>query len=466
MVRILVVDDDPYTLKLFERLFRSKAVDLKLASKAIEAWRYFREGEFNLILMDQRLPDGRGLEIIKEMREERPLQVAILMTGFADVSDAIRAVREGLFDYLCKPFKNLDALEAVIEKALEFDRAYREINRLREALDQRKACSTLIGRSAGMETMMGQMRQIAPLDTTVLFEGESGTGKSMIAKHLHDLSREEKKAFLVVNCGGLSESLLESALFGYERGAFTGAIKTTPGYFEKADHGTLFLDEISNMSEKMQCSLLQVLQEKTFSRLGSAEMHSSDFRLICATNKRLADEVEAGHFREDLFYRINVITIEIPPLRERGEDIILLALHFLGQFNDRFGKKVGPFSPEAIEALKGFSWPGNVRQLQHVIERMVALHPGGPISAIHIEQIGQVIKKQKKERRKDKEISPYQEEREAFESDYLRRLLIRAGGNVSEAARISGIPRQNLYVRMKRWGILPILRSFSPKFFE
>jgi len=454
MVKILVVDDDPFTLKLFERLFRGKEVDLQLASNATEAWRYFRENDYNLILMDQRLPDGRGLDIIKEMREERSLQVAILITGFAEVSDAIRAVREGLFDYLCKPFKNLEELEAVIEKALEFDRAYREINRLREALDKQKVTTTLIGRSPVMEKMMTQIRQIAPLEATVLFEGESGTGKSLIAKYLHDLSQQAKKEFLVVNCGGLPEPLLESALFGYERGAFTGAIRTTPGYFEKANRGTLFLDEISNMSEKMQCSLLQVLQEKTFSRLGSAEMRSSDFRLICATNKRLFDEVKAGRFREDLFYRINVVTIEIPPLRKRGEDIILLALNFLDQFNGRFGKKVGPFAPDAIETLKGFAWPGNVRQLQHVIERMVALHPGGSIKSIDIEQIGQIIKKQKRDHDEHAEISPYQEEREAFESDYLRRLLVRAGGNVSEAARISGIPRQNLYVRMKRWGIV------------
>ncbi len=458
MVKILVVDDDPYTLKLFERLFRGKPIKLDLASDGSEARRLFQTHDYNLILMDQRLPGERGLEILKEMRKERPQQVAILITGYADVSDAIRAVREGLFDYLTKPFKNLEALEAVIEKALELDRAYREIKRLRNVLDTRKAGLTLIGHSPAMAKLMAQMEQIASLDATVLLEGESGTGKSLAAKYLHDLSQNAKRDFLVVNCGGLSESLLESALFGYERGAFTGAIKTTPGYFEKADGGTLFFDEISNMSEKMQSSLLHVLQERTFSRLGSSKLRSSNFRLIFATNKRLIEEVRKGHFREDLFYRINVITIKIPPLRERGGDITLLALYFLDQFNTRFGKKVGPITPEAIEVLETISWPGNVRQLQHTIERIVALHSGGPIKAFQIEYPDQIENKAQQTQApilKSGEISLYQKEREVFESDYLKRLLKATDGNISEAARLSGIPRQNLYVRMKRWGKPP-----------
>ncbi len=454
MAKILVVDDDPYTLKLFENIFSGKEIELTLAEDGSEARKHFRGNDFNLILMDQRLPDENGLDILRAFRNESPRQVAILITGYAEVSDAIQAVREGLFDYLTKPFKNLEELETVIEKALELDRAYREISCLRHALDTQESENTIMGHSPAAEKLMQQVTRVAPLDTTVLFEGESGTGKSLTAKRLHDFSQRSKKDFLVVNCGALSEQLLESALFGYERGAFTGAIRTTPGYFEKADGGTLFFDEIANMSQKMQCSLLQVLQESTFSRIGSSEMRSSDFRLICATNKRLADEVKAGRFREDLFYRINVVTISLPPLRERGGDIILLALHFLDHFNTRFGKKVGPFAPDAIAALEKFVWPGNIRQLQHSIERIVALEPGGPINALQIEYAGQI----KRETIRKKEagtggISTYQEERKIFEADYLKRLLKSTGGNISQAARISGIPRQNLYVRMKRWGI-------------
>jgi len=457
MLNILVVDDDPYTLKLFEKLFKTKELALKTASSGLEARALISEGDYNLILMDQRLPDARGLEILKEVLSARPLQVAILMTGYAEVSDAIRAVREGLFDYITKPFEKLESLESLIEKALELDRAYREIQRLRKALDQQEKGTDIIGQSPVMQAFREKIAQVAPLDATVLLEGESGTGKSLAAKYLHDLSRRTGQVFLVVNCGGLSEQLLESALFGYERGAFTGAMRTTPGYFERADGGTLFFDEISNMSDKMQCSLLQVLQERTFSRIGSPDMRSSDFRLVFATNKRLSDEVNSGRFREDLFYRINVVTIEVPSLRDRKTDIVLLSLHLLEQFNARFGKKVGPLTPDAIAALEGFSWPGNVRQLQHTIERLVALHPGGPISASQVIESAQM--RQDRRRKGDDAalggVSPYQEERARFEAAYLSRLLKTAGGNISEAARISGVPRQNLYLRMKKWGTKP-----------
>jgi transcriptional regulator with PAS, ATPase and Fis domain len=253
-----------------------------------------------------------------------------------------------------------------------------------------------------------------------------------------------------INCGAVSEQLLESTLFGYEKGAFTGAIKMTRGYLEEADGGTLFLDEIADMSSKLQSSLLRVLQEHTFTRIGSTDLRSSDFRLVCATNKRLMDEVRAGRFREDLFYRINVVTLEPAPLRERREDIVPLTVHFLEHFNDKFSKRVGPLTPEALYVLEGSNWPGNVRQLQHAIERVVALHGDGPISAADLACLAQDIADE--EESTDGALLSYQKARELFERDYLKRLMEQAKGNVSEAARLSGIPRQNLYVRMKRWG--------------
>jgi len=446
---ILIVDDDHYTVKLLEGLFRNKPVTVRVARDGAEAWQQFRESDFNLILMDQRLPDENGLDVVREMRAERPRQVAILMTGYADVRDAVRAVREGLFDYLTKPFENLEELEAVIEKALELDRAYREIDNLRESLGGRRDGPVLIGRCREIEALLQQIKQIAPLETTVLLEGESGTGKDLVAKIIHEFSPRSKGRFLEVNCGALSEQLLESTLFGYERGAFTGAAKTTPGYFEEADGGTLFLDEIGDMSPKLQSSLLHVLQEHTFLRLGSTESRTSDFRLVCATNKLLIDEVKAGRFRDDLFYRINVVALALPPLRERGEDIVRLATHFLQHFNVKFTKNAGPFTADAIDLMERFAWPGNVRQLQHTVERMVALHPGGPISAADLAHIGNVIEAGNGG---NGAVQAYKTERERFERDYLARLMKDAGGNISEAARLSGIPRQNLYVRMKRWG--------------
>jgi two-component system, NtrC family, response regulator AtoC len=445
--KILLVDDERYTASLFEGLFRGRSVILDLALDAAEARQRFRTTDYNLILMDQRLPDGNGLDLVQELRRERPHQVAILITGYADVRDAVRAVREGLFDYLTKPFADIESLEATIAKALELDRAYREIDSLRHTLDGRGEGQALIGRSPAIERLLQQIRQVAPLDTSVLLEGESGTGKELVARILHAGSPRGSGPFCEVNCGALSESLLESSLFGYEKGAFTGAVKTTPGYLEQADGGSLFLDEVADMPPKLQTSLLRVLQERTFQRLGGVALHGSDFRLICACNRGLAEAVRERSFREDLFYRINVVGLRIPPLRERREDILTLALHFLGLFQARFHKEAGPFTPDAIRLLEAHPWPGNVRQLRHAVERVVALHPGGPIGAVHLDRLAAADPVPSPD---PSRVLPYAEERARFEQDYLERLLQAAGGNVSEAARLSGIARQNLYPRLRR----------------
>ena len=333
---------------------------LDVAVDAAGARQRSRTSDYHLILMDQRLPDGSGLDLVEEMRRERPHQVAILITGYADVRDAVRAVRAGLFDYLTKPFEDLESLEATIAKALELDRAYREIDSLRHILDGRAEGQVLIGRSPAIERLLQQIRQVAPLDTSVLLEGESG--KEMVARILHAGSLRAAGPFFEVNCGALSEQLLESTLFGYEKGAFTGAAKTTPGYLEQANGGSLFLDEVADMSPKLQTSLLRVLQERSFQRLGGTTLRHSDFRLICACNRRLVDAVRDHSFREDLFYRINVVALRIAPLRERQEDILALTLHFLELFKARFHRDVGPFTPNAIRLLEAFPWPGNVRQ--------------------------------------------------------------------------------------------------------
>jgi DNA-binding NtrC family response regulator len=448
--KILLVDDDRYTVNLFQGLFRQRPERLDVAMDAASARRQFRANDYNLILMDQRLPDGNGLDLVQEMRRERTHQIAILITGYADVREAMRAVREGLFDYQTKPFADLEILEASIGKALELDRAYREIAALHRTLEGKPEGERLIGQSPVVETLLHQIRQVAELDTSVLLEGESGTGKELVARLIHGGSHRAKRPFLEVNCGALSESLLESSLFGYEKGAFTGALRATPGVLEQADSGSLFLDEVADMSAKLQSSLLRAIQERTFHRLGGSSLKSSDFRLICACNRSLIDEVRAKRFREDLFYRINVVAIRIPPLRERREDILVLALHFLDHFNTRFNKDVGPFAPDAIDLLERFPWPGNVRQLRHAVERVVALHPGGPITVGHL---GHLSPEDSQTTRDTSAVMPYEDERAQFERTYMERLLDAAGGNVSEAARISGIARQNLYARLKRWGL-------------
>lgn len=452
--KILVVDDDHYTRTLIEQLMR-KSAKVHLAADGEAARQLFAAEDFNLILMDQRLPKDNGLDLLREFRSLKPKLVAILITGFADVRDAVAAVREGLFDYLTKPFDDLEALEAVIGKALELDRAYREIDSLRSRLAVESGAPAVVAQSPAMQRLMGQIRQVAGLDTTVLLEGESGTGKDVMAKLIHASSLRADKPYLEVNCGGLPESLLESLLFGYEKGAFTGAAQATPGYFEKAHGGNLFLDEIADMSPKLQSSLLRVLQDHSFSRIGSTQSRRTDFRLICATNRALAGEVKAGRFREDLYYRINVVAVQLPPLRERDGDIIRLAVHFLDRYNAKFGKQCGPFTPAAVRAMEACRWPGNVRELQHCIERVVALLPGGMIDAIHFSPTCDTSAQAQTVALVAPDTAlAYQAARADFEREYLRRLLAACGGNMSEAARSSGIPRQNLYVRMKRWGFV------------
>jgi two-component system response regulator HydG len=450
--KILLVDDDPFTRSLIDDLLRGRAVTLTIAVNLAQARAAFRQTDFNLVILDQRLPDGNGLDFFTEMRRERPRQTALLITGFAEVRDAVRAVREGLFDYLTKPFENPEELDAVIGKALEMDRAYREIDALRENLGARKDGPVIIGRSAVIEGLLMQARQVAPLDTTVLIEGESGTGKELFAKLIHTLSARARGPLLEVNCAALSESLLESTLFGYEKGAFTGAAKATAGYFEEAHGGTLFLDEIADMSPKLQASLLRVLQERKFVRLGSTRPRASDFRLILATNKSLDAETKAGRFRADLFYRINVVALRVPPLRERPEDIMPLALYYLDHFNDKFGKEVGPLTPEAFAALEAAAWAGNVRELQHAVERAVAVKAAGPITPA---DLGLAPAAAAPATAAHAPAAPFREARDVFEREYFAGLLAAAGGNVSEAARMSGIARQNFYAHIKRLGLVP-----------
>ncbi len=445
--KILLIDDDPFTRSLIDDLLREREVDLHIAVNLAQARQAFRQNDFNLVILDQRLPDGNGLDFFAEMRRERPNQTALLITGFADVRDAVRAVREGLFDYLTKPFQNPEELDAVIGKALEMDRAYREIDALRENLEARKGGPVIIGRSAVIEGLLMQVRQVAPLDTTVLIEGESGTGKELAAQLIHRLSQRAAGAMLEINCGALSEQLLESTLFGYEKGAFTGAARATAGFLEEADGGTLFLDEITDMSPKLQSSLLRVLQERAFFRLGGTVKRKSDFRLICASNKPLEQFVLNGRFRADLFYRLKVVGLHIPPLRERQEDVMPLALHFLDRYNRKFGRNLGPFTPEAALSLETAPWPGNVRQLENVIERVVAVKSDGHITQADLGDLSPAGEAHAS-------LSDFREARNAFERDYFTRLMAVADGNISEAARLSGLARQNLYPHLKRHGIV------------
>jgi DNA-binding NtrC family response regulator len=450
--QILLVDDDQYTQQLFEGLLQRDGIDLRKATNLAEAHQEFNAADFNLIILDQRLPDGNGLDFFKEIRAKRPRQVAILVTGYADVRDAVRAVREGLFDYLTKPFKSLDELAAVIDRGLEMDRAYREINNLQAILQASPGHPIIIGHSEAMRKLLQQVQQIARLDTTVLIEGESGTGKELIARQIHMLSSRAKGPFLGLDCGALSESLLEATLFGYEKPAFTKTAEVTSGYLEEATGGTLVLDEVCELSPKLQSSLLRVLQDRISARLGSVTQRASNFRLVCMTNTPLEDAIKAGRFRSDLGYRINVNVLRIPPLRQRREDILPLALLFLEQFNNKFGKGAGPFAPEAVAAMEEAGWPGNVRELQNAIERAVVINARGPIVAADLGPASR-----SREIAVDAAAQPLslQQAKELFEREYFINLLHAVDGNVSNAARLSGVSRNSLYRYLKQLGIVP-----------
>lgn len=451
--KVLLVDDEPSTQQLFKGLLPRDNIELRTVATLAEAQQEYSANDFNLVILDQRLPDGNGLEFFKEIRAQRPQQVAILVTGHADVRDAIRAVREGLFDYLTKPFKSLDELMAVIDRGLEMDRAYRQINELQSQLQVRPGYPVIIGRSAAMHQMLQQALRVSRLETTVLIEGESGTGKELIARQIHKWSSRAKGPLVGLNCSGLSESLLEATLFGYEKPAFAITAEVTPGSFEEANGGTLVLDEICELSLKLQSSLLRVLQDRISARLGSVMQRTSDFRLICTSTASIEDEVKAARFRSDLGYRINVNRLRVPPLRKRREDIVPLALFFLEMYNSKFNKTAGPFTPETLMAMEEAQWPGNVRELQHAVERAVVTNARGPIV---VADLGLTKARQSRQIAVDAlaQTLPLQQAKELFEREYFINLLHAANGNVSNAAKLSGISRNSFYRHLKQLGIV------------
>ncbi len=452
-VTILVVDDEDYTCNLMRRLLEKKGYRVYTAGDGIEGLKLFQELSVDLVLLDQRMPGMDGLEVLRRCKEIDHDVSVIMMTAYGTVEKAVEAMKLGAFYYLTKPFNNLDEVELLVERALK-DKFLRDENRyLKTQLDAEYSFDAVIGKSKVMLQVIEIVKKVAPLDSTVLLYGETGTGKELIANTIHRHSLRANKRFLAVNCGALSETLLESSLFGFEKGAFTGAVKTTPGYFEEADGGTLFLDEITATSLKLQTSLLRVIQEKEFTRLGSTAKIKTDFRLIVATNCDLEEEVAKGRFRKDLYYRINVIPIHLPPLRERRGDIPLLANSFLEKFKQKLGKdEVGPFSAEAMELFENYDFNGNVRELENIVECIVALKERGRIEVSDLPS--RVI--QSKIPIKDIKNyydMPFQKAKEIFEKVYIEDILRKTGGNVTKASEITGIKRQNLYVKMKKFGL-------------
>lgn len=378
--RILIVDDESSLLEFLELLLRGEGHEVATAQSVAAARERIDGRPIDLVLCDLNMPGGSGLELLREVRSWPSGPAVIVMTAYTSTESAVEAMKLGAYDYLSKPF-NVEELKQLVQKALEKTRLVAENDWLRSELEQRWSHGNMIGRSRAMQQIFDLVDRVAKTPSTVLIAGESGTGKELIARAVHVGGNRAHNRFLSINCGAMPENLLESELFGHERGAFTGAVKDKRGLFHEADGGTLFLDEIGEMTPPMQVKLLRVLQSKTLRRVGGHHEEAVDVRIIAATNRDLEAMVRAGTFREDLFYRINVIPIRVPPLRRRREDIPLLVDHFVAKCSKNMGIEPKRFSMEAMRLLEGYDWPGNVRELENLVERVLALSEGPSIAA-------------------------------------------------------------------------------------
>jgi DNA-binding NtrC family response regulator len=440
---ILVVDDDAPTREALATGLKKLGHEIRSAATGAAALDEVRRHEVDLAIIDLKLPDMVGTELFGALRILRPEAIAIMISGHATVDEAVSALKRGIYDFITKDFR-MGELRKVVSKALETQKLLVENERLRQALKERSASGRIMGRSAAFLKIMQVVGQIAPMKSTALLSGESGVGKELIAEAIHHQSSRRAKPLVKLNCGALPEGLIESELFGHEKGAFTGAIQQRKGRFELADGGTLFLDEISEMPLATQVKLLRVLQEGEFERVGGAQTLKVDVRIIAATNVDLEAAVAAGRFRKDLFYRLNVIHLTIPPLRERVEDIPLLALYFLDKFCLENNRPAMGFTPNAMLALKNYHWPGNIRELQNVVERAVALTTG---NMVHLEDLPDEIRRHHPE--DDKIVLPVGVTMEEIERLAILQTLKKTHGDKELAARLLGIGLATLYRRLK-----------------
>jgi DNA-binding NtrC family response regulator len=370
--KILVVDDERIVCESCQRILEEEGYEVEIALSGQEAFEKMKENPFDIVITDLKMPMIDGMDVLKHFRKEYPDTIVIMITGFSTVETAIEAMKLGAFDYIPKPFTP-DEVSVVVKKAIEKRVLQLENIYLRQELSEKYAFHNIVGKSKKMQEIYRIISKVAPTDSTVLIYGQSGTGKELIARAIHFNSPRREKQFVPVDCAVLSENLLESELFGHIRGSFTGAVTTKPGLFEIADGGTVFLDEVGNISLAIQAKLLRVLQEREFTPVGGTKVKKVDIRLIAATNKNLEKMIKEETFREDLYYRLNIVPIYLPPLKERQEDIPMLASHFLKKYSEEMGKATKGFTPEAMERLMKYLWPGNVRELENVIERSVVM---------------------------------------------------------------------------------------------
>ena len=449
---ILVVDDDPGHLTTLQTIIKSWGYFVEVADDGSKAVEKVKERPFDLILMDVRMTMMSGIEALKLIKEYNPAIPILIMTAYSSVESAVEALKTGAYDYLTKPL-DFEVLKLSIEKARDHMGLKTENKALKEKLRSEFDLKNIIGKSRPMNELIDMVAMIAPSEATVLITGESGTGKELIAQSIHYNSPRKDHPLIVVNCAALTETLLESELFGHEKGAFTGADKRREGRFAQANKGTIFLDEIGEMSPIMQAKLLRVIQEREIQRVGGDATIKVDVRILAATNRNLQQEVADGKFREDLYYRLNVVTLNVPPLRDRRDDITLLAQHFLEKYAQKNRKRVKGFSPVAMDMLLKYEWPGNVRELENALERAVILLAGDYITEKELPlSITQTYSDQNG-------WMPLQSATRGslalveVEKMAIIAALEEAGGNKSEAARRLGINRKTLHKKLKDYGV-------------
>ena len=451
-MNVLVVDDEEVIRDVLTSLLKREGYRVREASTAAAALSAAEEESFDVILLDLMLPDRPGMEVLREIKRRDPAAVVVVVTAYSSIENAIAAMREGAFHYIPKPFQN-DEVVLTVRKGGEQRRLADENRRLRAELFQRRGLDRIVGKSAPMQRVFELVRMAAPSKSTILIEGESGTGKELVAKAIHHLSPRSERAFVTVNSGSMPSDLLESNLFGHVRGAFTGAIATKKGLFEVADGGTLFFDEIGTISLETQAKLLRVIQEREFMRLGATDTQKADVRILAATNVDLKQLVTQGKFREDLYYRLCVIRIPLPSLRERKEDIPLLVDHFLRFYAAENGKDVRSIDPDAMKALFQHGWPGNVRELENAIERSVVLSPGAEITGDLLPESVFAPEEAAAAISIPAEGLSYREAVENFERRLVVTALKRAGGVQKKAAELLKTRPTTLHEIIKRLGL-------------
>ncbi len=449
---ILIVDDEPNILKVIEDILTDEGYRVRTANTGEEALAEVQRASPDLVILDIWLPgmDGlQALDILKGMVPEIPV---IMISGHGNIETAVRAIKMGAYDFIEKP-PTIERTLLAVRHGLEQQRLLQENRALRQTLERQYE---IVGESPAIQRILQQVDSVAPSHGRVLIRGESGTGKELIARAIHRASLRKEKSFVEVNCAAIPDELIESELFGHEKGSFTGALTSRRGKFELADGGTLFLDEVGDMSLKTQAKVLRVLEEQAFERVGGGETIRVDVRVIAASNKDLEEETRAGRFREDLYYRLNVVPVEVPPLRERREDISLLARHFLKSFCAEYGKKEKSLSPDAMELFLQHPWPGNVRELRNVIERLVIMVPGEVIHSFQVDPALQARPLREEEAPFAPEISraaSLREARNRFEREYILMHLRENQGNVTRTAERLKIERSNLHRKLKAFGI-------------